>query len=120
MKSKSLLRFTFIVTIVLAMTITPSIGQDAATSIKFEPPVRLRANGQFIDTGPAWGHSAPCIEDLDGDGLDDLIVGDFGGKFRMYRNVGVANEPSPRGMRAMFSNLSPAPITTNSPRRVML
>ncbi|TWU10648.1 FG-GAP repeat domain-containing protein [Allorhodopirellula heiligendammensis] len=60
----------------------------------FEPPVRLLADGEEIDTGPSWGHSSPCVADLDGDGLDDLILGDFSGKFHVYRNVGSATEPA--------------------------
>jgi hypothetical protein len=59
----------------------------------FHPPQRLEADGQVIDTGKAWGHCGPCIEDLDGDGLADLIVGDFGGTFHVYRNVGTPTEP---------------------------
>lgn len=50
----------------------------------FEPPVRLMADGEVIDTGEAWGHSSPCVADLDGDGLDDLILGDFSGKTLYY------------------------------------
>lgn len=82
------------VSTVLGTTLSPTNGQEGSTSSVFEPPVRLRADGQFIDTGSAGGHSAPCVEDLDGDGLKDLIVGDYGGKFRLYRNVGTANGPS--------------------------
>ena len=31
-------------------------------------PVRLQADGQDIDTGENWGHSGPCVADVDGDG----------------------------------------------------
>jgi hypothetical protein len=57
------------------------------------PPVRLTANGQVIDTGPNWGHSSPCLEDVDGDGRPDLVLGDFAGKFRIYRNLGDQTTP---------------------------
>lgn len=60
---------------------------------QFEQPVRLKAEGKIIDTGAAWGHSSPCIEDLDGDGLKDLMVGDFSGTFRYYKNVGRSDAP---------------------------
>ncbi len=61
----------------------------------FEKPVRLQADGEVIDTGKAsWAHSAPCVEDIDGDGLPDLIVGDFSGKLSVYRNVGTRNKPA--------------------------
>jgi hypothetical protein len=59
----------------------------------FEKPLRLQADGKDIDTGDALGHSGPCLADADGDGLRDLVVGDFSGKFRIYRNVGSQNAP---------------------------
>lgn len=59
----------------------------------FEKPIRLQADGQDIDTGDALGHSGPCLADVDGDGLRDLVVGDFSGKFRIYRNVGTQDAP---------------------------
>jgi hypothetical protein len=59
----------------------------------FEPPTRLEADGKPIDTGEAWGHSSPCVEDVDGDGLRDLVLGDFGGKFHLYKNVGEKDAP---------------------------
>lgn len=59
----------------------------------FHRPVRLRAAGAWIDTGNAWGHSGPCVEDVDGDGARDLVVGDFSGKFRFFRNEGTDEKP---------------------------
>ena len=57
-----------------------------------EPPIRLRSGDDFIDTD--IGHAAPHIADFDGDGLDDLLVGQFGdGKLRIYRNVGTNKFP---------------------------
>lgn len=60
----------------------------------FEAPVRLRAADGLIDTGAQWGHSGPCLADVDGDGQRDLVVGSFDGKFRLFRNVGTNAEPS--------------------------
>lgn len=60
----------------------------------FEKPFRLKAADGFIDTGESWGHSGPCLADVDGDGARDLVVGDFSGKFRVYRNLGTNNRPS--------------------------
>jgi hypothetical protein len=58
-----------------------------------EPPVRIHADGAPIDTGDNWGHSGPCFADFDGDGLKDLVVGDFSGKFHFFRNVGKPKDP---------------------------
>jgi hypothetical protein len=59
----------------------------------FHPAARLTAAGQVIDSGASWGHSSPWIEDVDGDGVRDLVVGDFSGLFRVYRNEGTNQKP---------------------------
>lgn len=59
----------------------------------FHKPVRLQAEGKDIDIGGVWGHAGPCLSDVDGDGLTDLVVGDFSGKFRLFRNVGTPSQP---------------------------
>lgn len=59
----------------------------------FHPPVRLTAAGGVIDCGPAWGHASPWVVDVDGDGVKDLVVGDFSGFFRFYRNEGTNKNP---------------------------
>jgi hypothetical protein len=59
----------------------------------FHPPVRLTAADGVIDSGPSWGHCGPWVEDIDGDGVKDLVVGDFSGLFRFYRNEGTNEKP---------------------------
>jgi hypothetical protein len=59
----------------------------------FHPPVRLAAADGIIDSGPSWGHSSPWLVDLDGDGVRDLVVGDFSGGFRFFRNEGTDQQP---------------------------
>ena len=59
----------------------------------FHAPVRLSAADGVIDSGESWGHSGPWVEDVDGDGLRDLVVGDFSGLFRVYRNQGTNQAP---------------------------
>ena len=55
-------------------------------------PFRVRDAAGFIDVGT--GHAAPLVADFDGDGVPDLLVGQFeGGKLRIYRNHGTAKEP---------------------------
>jgi hypothetical protein len=59
----------------------------------FHAPTRLSAADGVIDSGPSWGHSGPWVEDVDGDGRRDLVVGDFSGLFRLYRNEGTNHQP---------------------------
>jgi hypothetical protein len=55
-------------------------------------PVRIEAGGRAIDV--EHGHAAPLFADFDGDGLEDLAVGQFGGgKLRIYENVGLRGAP---------------------------
>lgn len=78
--------------------------------------IRLEAGGAPIDV--TVGHAAPYVMDVDGDGVRDLLVGEFGtgsfdgarmpestrrkwsggkgfanGKLRVYRNVGTDDDP---------------------------
>ena|ERR1043166_5058541 len=64
-----------------------SMGADA-----FSPPFRVEAGSKPIDVDV--GHAAPLLVDFDGDGLKDLLVGQFGdGKLRIYKNEGSATTP---------------------------
>ena len=65
-------------------------GDDPARELL--PPVRLEAGGKPIDT--AIGHAAPFVGDIDGDGVRDLLVGQFGdGILWVYRNEGTNARP---------------------------
>jgi hypothetical protein len=60
-------------------------------SPELAPAVRLEAAGKPIDTD--IGHAAPFVCDFDGDGVQDLLVGQFGeGLLWIYRNEGTNSE----------------------------
>ena len=69
-----------------------SVAPAADPAQELEPPVRLKAAGKPIDT--AVGHAAPFVGDIDGDGVNDLLVGQFGdGILWIYRNEGSNARP---------------------------
>jgi hypothetical protein len=55
-------------------------------------PVRIEAAGKPIDT--EIGHAAPWVADFDGDGVQDLLVGQFGGgALWIFHNEGTKAQP---------------------------
>jgi hypothetical protein len=67
-----------------------SPGDDPAKELA--PPVRIEAAGKPIDTDV--GHAAPFVGDFDGDGVQDLLVGQFGdGILWIFRNEGTNAKP---------------------------
>lgn len=55
-------------------------------------PVRIFADGKPIDT--EIGHAAPLVCDFNGDGVLDLLVGQFGdGQLWIYLNKGTNDAP---------------------------
>lgn len=65
---------------------------DVGVSGQLQPPVRLTAAGQPIDT--EIGHAAPFVGDFDGDGVKDLLVGQFAnGNLWIFRNQGTNQSP---------------------------
>jgi hypothetical protein len=61
-------------------------------SEELAPPVQITAGGKPINVD--IGHAAPFFADIEGRGVKDLLVGQFGdGKLRIYRNVGTNTEP---------------------------
>ncbi|MCP4256894.1 MAG: VCBS repeat-containing protein [Planctomycetes bacterium] len=66
--------------------------ENTGLSEDLAQPVRLEAAGKPIDTD--IGHAAPFVCDFDGDGIKDLLVGQFGqGILWIYRNEGTNSEP---------------------------
>ena len=66
---------------------------DASESqYRFESGTMLYANGEPIAV-ESPGYACPTIADVDGDGVDDLVVGQFNdGKMHFYRNLSQPNE----------------------------
>ncbi len=95
-------------------------------------PILVRSGGEPIDV--TTGHAAPYVMDFDGDGLDDLLVGEFGtgtfpvdrlpneerarrfelaeGKLRIYRNVGTKTAPRFAGFEYLQAGGEDASIPT--------
>jgi len=68
------------------------VSAGAIAGDELAEPVRLEAAGKAIDTDV--GHAAPFVCDFDGDGVQDLLVGQFGeGLLWIYRNQGTNAEP---------------------------
>jgi hypothetical protein len=85
----------------------PALADDASV---FEKPVRLEADGKVIDTGDNSGHSGPTMADVDGDGIPDLVVGDFSGKFRVCRNRARSGTPQLGPMTYLQAGGVPAKV----------
>jgi hypothetical protein len=77
--------------LVAAMLGLVAVGSAVADD-ELAAPVRLEAAGKAIDT--EVGHAAPFVCDFDGDGVQDLLVGQFGGgQLWVYHNEGTNAQP---------------------------
>ena len=78
---------------ILLLAAVTAGAEPSGPAPDLSPPVRLEAAGQVIESGRV-GHAAPFVGDFDGDGLPDLLVGQFDeGRLRIYRNVGTKGKP---------------------------
>ena len=74
------------------MLIGWSSSEGASLAAELAAPVRVEAAGKPIDT--EIGHAAPFVCDFDGDGVQDLLVGQFGGGILwICRNEGTNAQP---------------------------
>ena len=85
---------------ILFSLVTPLAAQQPPErNSELQSPFRVLCGEQPIDVD--FGHAAPFLADMDGDGLKDLLVGEFGkvkgrkcwGALRIYRNVGGKDQP---------------------------
>jgi hypothetical protein len=82
---------TGIVAALLAVILATSLR--AAEPSELAPPVKVMVAGKPLDVGGV-GYAAPFYGDFDGDGVNDLLVGQFSeGKLRIYRNEGSNARP---------------------------
>ena len=64
-----------------------------AQTLEFDPPVAIEANGNPINVGTG-GNASPFVVDWNGDGKQDLLLGQYSqGKVRFYENVGANFDP---------------------------
>lgn len=82
---------TFVVGGIVAWAmVTAEVNGD-----ELEDPVAVRVGGRPIDVEHG-GHAHPFVVDFDGDGRNDLLVGQVyhdEGRLRIYRNVGTNARP---------------------------
>ena len=77
----------------------------------FDAPVRLTDGETPISVDV--GHAAPYYYDMDGDGVRDLLVGQFGeGKLRIYKNHGTDKAPKFKGFEWLMAGGDIARVPT--------
>ena len=76
----------------LAALSPPALAEDSDRGI-LSDPIRLKADGEYIDTGEYVAHSGPSVMDINKDGLPDLLVGNFRGHIHVFENRGTRTRP---------------------------
>ncbi|MEM9415410.1 MAG: VCBS repeat-containing protein [Planctomycetota bacterium] len=71
-----------------ALTMACAGTAGLANAVEFADPVRMEAGGEPVKV-ESPGYAAPCWADIDNDGDNDLLVGQFnGGKIHVFHNNG--------------------------------
>jgi hypothetical protein len=77
----------------LALVIAAPLYAADPVSSELAPPFKLAVAGKPLDV-EGVGYAAPFLADFDGDGMRDLLVGQFSdGKLRIYKNEGTNAAP---------------------------
>ena len=64
----------------------------SGSQYRFESGMILQVNGEPVAV-ESPGYACPTIADVDGDGVDDLVVGQFnGGKMHFHKNLSKSDE----------------------------
>lgn len=72
--------------------LAPTLPDVPDSECRFESAFMLQADGKPVAV-ESPGYACPTIADVDGDDVDDLVVGQFsGGKMKWYRNTAKQTE----------------------------
>lgn len=78
---------------IFASTVLLAAVSASAEPPQLKDPMAVRVDGAPLDV-ERLGHAAPFFGDFDGDGLRDLLVGEFyEGRLQIYRNMGESGQP---------------------------
>ena len=70
---------------------------DIPGAVTFTQPEFIKLNNGELISIAKYGNAYPTVFDYDNDGLNDLLVGEFGGgdnaNLLVYKNVGTASAP---------------------------
>ena len=71
----------------------PTPTSAPPSDYQFETPVRVQAGGEYVSV-ESPGYACPTMADVDGDGKEDLVVGQFSqGNMQFFKNVARTGYP---------------------------
>ncbi len=62
----------------VAQTTETGVTNVPAAGTKFAPPIRMKVGDQYL--GEKRSYPSPVLQDMNGDGRPDLVIGDLRGK----------------------------------------
>jgi hypothetical protein len=101
-----------VLTFVALLTTCDSLASDDKIPQLADAIALTLDNGTIIDVGN-HGFAAPEYRDMDGDGVPDLLVGEFeGGRLHVFHNYGTTTEQVFRESRLMM-DINDKPLATD-------